>query len=269
LSRQVIPAEDVTLIVTGEHSKVDSDQADRRRSSITGQLSYDGGAGLAAMTRNELRFEEGASRRRQVLSSNHLDVKLSADYTVLGKYRFSRTVDRDTDAEEARLEEASVGLAYRPVRWNRINGLTRYTYLRDRRPTLVVGDEPIRRKLNVFSLDAIVDVHRRIEWITKLAARIRAERNGGRPWLTTRTYLTIQRLNGNVWGPVDFGLEYRILVERKADDREQGWLTDLMWNLHEHFRVGGGFNFTDFSDNEFTMNDYSVRGWFLRAQGRY
>ena len=57
-----------------------------------------------------------------------------------------------------------------------------------------------------------------------------------------------------------------------ADDPgkpEQGWLTDIMWKLHPHFRLGAGFNFTDFSDNEFTMNDYSVRGWFLRAQGRY
>ena len=59
------------------------------------------------------------------------------------------------------------------------------------------------------------------------------------------------------------------MTQREANDREQGWLTDVMWKLHPSFRVGGGFNFTDFSDNEFTMNDYSVRGWFLRAQGRY
>ena len=189
--------------------------------------------------------------------------------TVLGKYRYSRTTDRDTNAEQARLEEASIGVAYRPVGWDRINGLTRYTYLRDRRPTLVAGEAPIWRKLNVFSLDTIVDVHRRVEWVTKGAARIRTERSSDRPALTTHTFLAIQRLNGNFWGPFDVGLEYRILAQREANDREQGWLTDVMWKLHPRFRFGGGFNFTDFSDNEFTMNDYSVRGWFLRAQGRY
>jgi len=69
--------------------------------------------------------------------------------------------------------------------------------------------------------------------------------------------------------PIDLGIEYRILAERPTDDRRQGFLTELMWVLHKNFRVGGGYNFTDFSDNEFSSNDYSVRGWFLRAQVRY
>jgi len=30
-----------------------------------------------------------------------------------------------------------------------------------------------------------------------------------------------------------------------------------------------GYNFTDFSDDEFSNNDYSVKGWFLRLQGTY
>ena len=42
-----------------------------------------------------------------------------------------------------------------------------------------------------------------------------------------------------------------------------------MWNLHENFRIGGGFNFTDFSDDAFSTNNYSVTGWFLRVQGKY
>jgi hypothetical protein len=37
----------------------------------------------------------------------------------------------------------------------------------------------------------------------------------------------------------------------------------------ENFRVGAGYNFTDFSDDEFSQNDYSVKGWFFRVQGRY
>jgi hypothetical protein len=42
-----------------------------------------------------------------------------------------------------------------------------------------------------------------------------------------------------------------------------------MWKLHKHFRFGVGYNFTDFSDSEFSTNDYKVDGWFLRVQGRY
>jgi hypothetical protein len=269
LSRELRPADDVTLAVSGEHSNIDAGSSDRKRSAVTGRLAYDSGGRLRALTSNEYRIEDGTGRSRQFLTSNHVDMKLAPDYTVLGKYRYSRTSDRDTNAEQARLEEASVGVAYRPVAGDRVNGLTRYTHLQDRRPTLLPGEPPNRRKVDVVSLDTIVEVHPRVEWVTKGAARIRTERSGGRPALTTHTYLAIQRFNGNVWGPFDVGLEYRILAQDETDDREQGWLTDLMWKLHPRFRLGAGFNFTDFSDNEFTMNDYSVGGWFLRAQGRY
>jgi uncharacterized repeat protein (TIGR01451 family) len=268
LSRELRPVDDVTLAVSAEHSNVDSGSADRKRSAVTGRLAYDA-RGLRALTSNEYRIEDGAGRSQQFLTSNHVDVKVAPDYTVLGKYRYSRTSDRETNAEQARLEEASIGLAYRPVAGDRVNGLTRYTHLQDRRPTLTGGEPPTRRKLDVLSLDTIVDVHPRVEWVTKGAARVRTERSGDSSTLTTHTYLAVQRLNGNVWGPFDLGLEYRILAQEETDGREQGWLTDVMWKLHSNFRIGAGFNFTDFSDNEFTMNDYSVGGWFLRAQGRY
>jgi hypothetical protein len=58
-------------------------------------------------------------------------------------------------------------------------------------------------------------------------------------------------------------------MQKEADDRRQGWLSELTWELMRHFRIGVGYNFTDFSDNEFSQNDYSVQGWFFRVQGRY
>ena len=72
-----------------------------------------------------------------------------------------------------------------------------------------------------------------------------------------------------VHGPLRYGLEYRVLGQHEARDRRQGWLNELTWDLTRNMRVGGGYNFTDFSDSEFSKNDYSVRGWFIRAQGRY
>ncbi len=89
------------------------------------------------------------------------------------------------------------------------------------------------------------------------------------PEIRSRSILVVQRFNLNIWRPIDLGLEYRVLDGRDTDDRRQGWLTEVMWNLHQHFRIGGGYNFTDFSDNEFSQNDYSVNGWFFRIQGKY
>ena len=69
--------------------------------------------------------------------------------------------------------------------------------------------------------------------------------------------------------PVDVGLGYRMLRQREADDLLQGWLTEVSGRVQRHLRLGIGYNFTDFSDDEFSQNDYSVHGLFLRLQGIY
>ena len=59
------------------------------------------------------------------------------------------------------------------------------------------------------------------------------------------------------------------ILERLADDQRRGWLSEASWRVKENFRFGLGYNFTDFSDNELSTNDYEVGGWFLRIQGMY
>jgi hypothetical protein len=87
--------------------------------------------------------------------------------------------------------------------------------------------------------------------------------------ITTHTALGVQRVDVRVLGPLDVGVEYRILRQREADDLRQGFVTELSRKMHPHLRIGAGYNFTDFSDDEFSTNDYSVHGWYLRAQGKY
>jgi hypothetical protein len=121
--------------------------------------------------------------------------------------------------------------------------------------------------MDVFSVEAALEVHPRIEWWTKGAARLQEDRFGDLPAVDSEILLTVQRFNFNVWKPLDLGVEYRVLAE--SEDRRQGWLGEVTWELIRNFRVGTGYNFTDFSDDEFSSNDYSVEGWFFRVQGRY
>ena len=123
--------------------------------------------------------------------------------------------------------------------------------------------------MDVLSLETLFQINRRLEWVTKSAARFQEESDFGQSPVESDTYLAIQRFNVNVWKPIDIGLEFRTLHQRQADDQRDGWLSEVMWKVKKHFRVGGGYNFTDFSDNEFSQNDYSMQGWFLRVQGRY
>ena len=61
--------------------------------------------------------------------------------------------------------------------------------------------------------------------------------------------------------------EYRWLGVADGGDRA-GFLLGLDRDIGRNFRIGAGYNFTDFSD-DLTDFDYDHRGWFLNLVGRY
>jgi hypothetical protein len=85
----------------------------------------------------------------------------------------------------------------------------------------------------------------------------------------THSVLVVNRLNASLGGPFGLGVEHRLLAQHEAGDSRNGWLQELTWDPAKHVRLGAGYNFAEFSDNEFSRNDSSVKGWFLRLQGRY
>jgi hypothetical protein len=254
--------------LSGEYSAIDS-TPDSSRYTIAGGISYANPSGFKASTREELRRENEAEEHVQFLTTNHVELKLHPDFTLLGKYRYSKTRNLDRDETEAFFTELSVGLAYRPVAYDRFNALARYTMLSDEGPLEVGETESSESKTDVASIEWSFDINRYIEWVEKGALRIKTEETGSQPPETTHTYLLINRLNFNVWSKIDLGMEYRMLIQEETDDSRKGWLAELMWEPKEHFRIGAGYNFTDFSDNEYSDNDYSVQGWFTRVQIKY
>jgi opacity protein-like surface antigen len=61
--------------------------------------------------------------------------------------------------------------------------------------------------------------------------------------------------------------EYRWLNAKDGGTRS-GFLVDIDRDINKNFRVGVGYNFTDFSDN-LTDFDYQHEGWFLNVVGTY
>lgn len=268
LQRQWDPAPGLRFLLSGEAAKIDGNEARTTRRAIAGSVSYQA-KGVSALTRDEVRRESGDRDRTQFLTFNQLDVRIGRDLTLQARWRYSRTEDRGTGADEAHFEERIVGLAFRPVAHDRLDILARYAQLFDQRPVGPADPTRTGRRTDVASVDGIYALARRVEWAWKLAMRNEKENAEVGAPTDSRTYLGLQRVNWLFWKRFELGLEYRVLEQRLADDRRQGWLGELMWAPVKNFRFGGGYNFTDFSDNEFSRNDYSTRGWFVRAQGRY
>ncbi len=257
------------LLLGGETSQVDADSLSSERNALSGSIAYSDTRNIKASSRHEVRYENGIADRIQYFTVNQIDLKISPDFSFLGVYRFSKTRDRERDEDEARLEERTIGFAYRPVGHDRVNALARYSHLFDMRPGALAEMDRDEKRMDVVSVELVAEVHPRIEWFGKGAARIKNEKIEDRPDVTTHTYLGIQRINLGLWRELGLGVEYRVLHQEEAKDYRKGWLNEATWSLLKNFRLGMGYNFTDFSDNEYSMDDYSVRGWFMRLQGWY
>jgi uncharacterized repeat protein (TIGR01451 family) len=267
--RQWDATQGLTFLLSGEQSNIRSKSENADRSSLAAGISYTDRSRLKAATRNEIRYETGTSRTIQYLTVNRLELKLNPDFTAIASYRYSRTRDRDQDRTTALFDERVIGLAYRPVAHDQFNALAKYTRLFDQSPPAAGATESVTTLTDVTSLEWSLQLSRYFEWVEKAAAKIKQENSGTAPAFKTHTYLFINRLNYNVWRKIDLGTEYRILTQREANDLRAGWLVEIMWKPVKHLRLGIGYNFTKFSDNEFSDNNYSVEGWFIRLQGKY
>jgi hypothetical protein len=77
---------------------------------------------------------------------------------------------------------------------------------------------------------------------------------------------------GWLWGRRwDVALEYRALrVARDgATELRHGALLEVAFFLDKRIRLGVGYNFTHFSDDEMTDLDADTHGFFFRVVGRY
>jgi hypothetical protein len=231
-------------------------------------VSYDNGRGLRLSTRNEVRREDGGRDLDQFLSTNHAEYAVSPALKILGSARYSLTSDSALGTTEAEFDELSLGLAYRPVNNDDFNLLARYTTLLDGPTAFQAQSDDLIAESEVLSVEWSHQIGPDLEWVGKQAFKNRTETTPGAPTVKTETSLTIQRLNYNFYKDFEVGAEYRILTQKDSDQRD-GWLLEFMWRPIDHLRIGVGYNYTDFSDDEFSNNDYSVKGWFLRLQGAY
>jgi hypothetical protein len=66
----------------------------------------------------------------------------------------------------------------------------------------------------------------------------------------------------------DFLIEGRMLEVSEADDKRSGMLVAIHRHIGQHFKVGVGYNFTDFSDDLTDLN-YDSKGWFINLVGKF
>src|SRR6185436_14146345 len=218
----------------------------------------------------ELRHDESpspglpapATDRDQWLAGTAVEVKLTRDFTLLGRFNYGVTTDNLTDTDVTVFREQSVGVALRPVAYDWIQVLARYTEVQNLPPAVQVA-VPEEKTDRVLSLQTVVDLHRRVSLTEKYAIRDRRIDQTVVADLKSRLNLWINRFNYHLSDTWDAALEYRTLtMDEGADNASDGFLFEVNRLFFGHLRLGVGYNFTDFTDNEFSANDYSAKGYF-------
>lgn len=224
---------------------------------------------LKASSKLELRLDNGQEDKRQFLIYNAIEGKINPNTTLFANANISQTKNTTTNSTEAQYKELVTGLAYRPVNFDRLNLLGKYTYLEDDSPSGQTDFSDIQKeKSHTLAGEAVYDLTDKWQLVEKLAYKMGEEKVTGFDFTKTQTWLMIHRLNYNINKDWQVGGEYRRLTQKQAKDYKQGVLVEAARKIGEFIQVGAGYNFTNFND-DLTHLNYTAQGPFVRLTGKF
>ena len=240
---------------------------DRRAVSVNGGRTS---ADTQWQSKLEWRRDTGAERREQWVTTNHLTHKFNESFRIAARLNWSDTDDELNPEAGAKFAEGNFGFAWRPWDSTRYALLGRYTYLYD--VSSLPQDESVAfydQRSQVLALEGVYRPSHDWEFAAKLARRegeVRLGRLTG-AWADSAATFAAGQVRYGITDDWNVLAEYRWLGVKDGGDR-QGFLVGIDRDIGRNFRIGAGYNFTDFSD-DLTDFDYDHRGWFLNFVGRY
>lgn len=216
----------------------------------------------------EMRLDSGVENKKQLLSYNALEGKINPDTTLFAKINYSQTKNNSTDAVESQFNELSTGFAYRPVNFDWLNLLFKYSHLDNVSPKAQSDSQGIEQeKSHTLAGEGVFDLTDKWQLSEKLAYKTAEEKISGFDLTQTQTWLMIHRINYIFDRDWQAGVEYRYLFQREARDFKKGFLLEVVRNVGENLQAAIGYNFTDFND-DLTHLNYSSHGLSIRLTGK-
>jgi len=262
------PAQGWNLGFTIMDGELDSTvgRVDRRAYSVSG-----GRTDAVAQWNSKLEYrrDSGAEQREQWVTTNRLLYKLNEDWRFALRANYADTEDRIDRLADARLVETNMGFAWRPHDNTRWAGFGKFTYLYDVASLGQEGGNLYDQRSQILSLEGIRQLGARWEVAGKLASRwgdYRTGRGEG-AWLDSRADFAALQLRYRLFAQWEGLAEHRWLKVRDGGVRK-GWLVGVDRRVGENFKVGVGYNFTEFSD-DMTELKYDQKGFFLNMAGYY
>jgi len=210
---------------------------------------------LKATTRVEYRDSSSNVSR---LAELNLTYKLDRDLSLFTRGRYYD--DKRSGAGKSSKIGSVVGLAYRPVDFNRFNALAKGEYRRELE--LLQGGRLSTDKY-ILSMEGAYKVHDRAIVAAKYAGKYT---NTGRHH--SYTDLASVKLTYDVTDKFDVGLTYRLLINHRADTSTQGGAVELGYNVFKNVWLSLGYSFDRF-DSDLSGDDYRGEGPYVRIRAKF
>ncbi|WP_291259945.1 hypothetical protein, partial [Fusobacterium sp.] len=257
-----------------EQGDLDEEDGKSKRNSVSTNLYYDDRKKWKYNNRLEMIKDKGTEDYTiEWLTVNDVRYKYNEEWTAVGKLDFSITEDKINGGYDSKFMELGIGGAYRPI-WNdRLNMLWKYSYIYDLNGVDEDSDYSfgdLDERSNIFSIDAIYSFTKKLDiggkWAYKKAEMKAA--NDESEWFNTETSLYAVSLSYNFYRNWRVSGEYHWLVSDLNNDKKEGIMAGIDYDIHKNLRIGVGYNFTDFSD-DLRYDDYRARGVYVNIVGRF
>jgi flagellar motor protein MotB len=213
------------------------------------------------------------NQRETWLFKNSFKYQVNPGGRLLGKLNHSESTSSQGTFYDGGFTEAVFGYAYRPIHNDRLNVLAKYTYFYNVPTTeQVSGAQSISsefiQKSQIAALDVTYDITSNFTIGGKYAYRlgqISVDRDDPEFFENNASLYVVR-------GDYRFRENWEVLVEARLldmsdlNESRSGALATVSRYFGDHFKVGLGYNFTDFSD-DLTDLSYDHSGAFLSVTG--
>ncbi len=243
-----------------------------RRNAVSTSITKTS-ADLEFSSKLEYRRDSGYEKYRQWLTTNRVSYKYDESLRFQGKFNYSQTKDNKEGEQIAKFIDSGIGFAYRPVDNNQWALFGRYNLFYDQSsPGQVNGyntSVDYDQKSHIFSLEGIYKYDAKWEYGAKVAYRKSETRFQylDNMWFDSSALFAAAQVRYdlvNKWHVIG---EYRAL-KVKDGGTKSGFLIGIDKDITENFRIGAGYNFTDFSD-DMTQQSYRFKGFYINFVGYY
>ncbi|MFK5926984.1 MAG: hypothetical protein QM483_10170, partial [Desulfuromusa sp.] len=228
-------------------------------------------SGLEYRVDNTEQVDTSNVKRITWLFKNSFKYQLNPDWRVLGKFNYSESESSLGDSYAGDYTEAVLGYAYRPVNFDRLNVLLKYTYFYNlpAADNESGSDTSFIQRSHIGAVDIMYDLTPRWTLGGKYAYRFGqvAQDREDPEFFDSRAHLYVLRADWHFLHRWDALVEARMLDLPDAQDSKSGALLTLYRHFGNHIKVGVGYNFSDFSD-DLTQMDYRHQGLFINLIGK-